>query len=257
MQSSTKSSLNTSPETKPNLMLQLAQDEEEALRKDEQRNLRQKDSDDGGEYSNNGHSHDVSRSEMRGRILCWKRIVNLVGVSIFLLSIGIIALYFSTGLFDGIKIYDEVKAACSGADQDLNAMDKCEDKCADGMCCFASGTGSSCTEDLSHHCSRYSFCSILNSINSRDGEKVRSVNKLCSKGNLLTQEGEKECGKLCEFVSCCFSMDDDTNCYGDRTTLCQNFGECGNYYENAAMFGIGIGPVIIDPQGLDKKGGNS
>merc|ERR1719223_2550321 len=161
--------------------MKLPQDEEEAIRKEEERRLHKKNSDDGGDdddddgYDNNGYYQEVSRSEMRGRILCWKKTINLVGVFIFCMSIGVITLFFTTDLFDGIKIQDEVKMACVGADQDLEAMDKCTNVCAEGMCCFASGTGSSCTEDLSHHCSQYGKCSILNSINSADGEKVRSA----------------------------------------------------------------------------------
>lgn len=280
---SPKSSLHNSPPSKPNLMLQLPQDEEEAQRIEETRNLKSASSynrehgtghgndnnnnyDNNNDrlnlhsYDNNGFSHPITRSEMRGRILCYKKTVNAIGILIFCLSVGIIVLYFTTDMFDDVKITDEVKLACAGANQSLKGFDKCFKKCYNenkASCCFASGTGSSCSEDLKYHCSRYQHCSILNDLLMANGEVVQRVQQVCTEESLLTKKGVRECKESCRIVSCCFDMDEDVNCFEERQDLCTSLGACENLYKSGAMFGIGVGPVVVNPQGLEKKGGDS
>jgi len=81
-----------------------------------------------------------------------------------------------------------------------------------------------------------------------------------------------ECKSQCSFVECCFTINQfeneditssgsgssssgssiikkNSNCFMEKTLLCEVFSGCMVNYENAAMFGFGIGPVISDVGG--------
>ncbi len=63
--------------------------------------------------------------------------------------------------------------------------------------------------------------------------------------------GSKEelqlCAKECSPFDCCFSLDDDVNCLEENEVLCGAFFDtCLKVHENAAMFGAGLGPQILE-----------
>ena len=70
--------------------------------------------------------------------------------------------------------------------------------------------------------------------------------------NVETIEKSKKAYKLCEekcvHFDCCFSIDESQNCLGDAGYMCGSFFDaCVHVKENAAMFGYGVGPQLIEP----------
>lgn len=75
------------------------------------------------------------------------------------------------------------------------------------------------------------------------------MSTICDKDTIeASDEAFVLCKERCKYFDCCFSVDDDVNCFGDKGSLCSHFFDsCVHVKENALMFGYGLGPQIIDP----------
>lgn len=74
-----------------------------------------------------------------------------------------------------------------------------------------------------------------------DEEKINVGND-----NVNGSEEMQLCAKECSPFDCCFSLDDDINCFEEKEVVCGAFFDtCLKVHENAAMFGAGLGPQIL------------
>lgn len=78
-----------------------------------------------------------------------------------------------------------------------------------------------------------------------DRDLIKNTDESSSSSSSQNQHRQL-CQDKCSQLDCCFSMDDDINCLEKEELLCSSFYEsCVVVHENAAMFGVGIGPQII------------
>jgi hypothetical protein len=83
--------------------------------------------------------------------------------------------------------------------------------------------------------------------NDNDNTNTNTDNNANTKTNT---EQFKLCQKKCKNLECCYSMDDDVSCLEDNGFMCGLFFDtCLVVHENPAMFGMGLGPQILDKGG--------
>lgn len=186
---------------------------------------------------------NIHITEMRQHILYLKRSMYISNAFVLSFAFVIILLYFTTSVFDGVKLRDKLKS-CARAELELRDFETCSEVCSDYMCCF----DDSCSDDGNEgkvDCDSGHFdCEPLNHLLSP--KRSVELEDVCSQERLSSsKDNRKKCGEKCKISECCWTDELEENCMSDQTKLCNVYLPCAIYYVNQQQFGMGIGPVIF------------
>lgn len=75
------------------------------------------------------------------------------------------------------------------------------------------------------------------------------MQRICNKETIeKSKTAFKLCEEKCIHFDCCFNLDESQNCLADAGSMCGSFFDaCVHVKENAAMFGYGVGPQLLEP----------
>jgi len=184
-----------------------------------------------------------------------------------MVSCTIIALYFTTHLFDDYKTqpqssgsggltefeHEILSDSCRAAKTNMDSYDSCVDGCLSHLCCFEGTSEEEDSVDSNNtnnescagekECVDYDMCAELQAIFTEQTDWPLEINAACDVDVLMEHRGER-CQEMCENAKCCFELGEES-CYQGREAFCDMYGSCEELYKGADMFGIGVGPVII------------
>lgn len=169
-------------------------------------------------------------SELRRKIFFLKNTMYISNAFLLTFAIITIALYFTTKLFDRVKLQDKRKY-CAHAKVQLHAFEECSKGCsANHLCCLdkscsrANGNGTDSDERVID-CELYSDCEPLYHLLSPEWNV--ELEDTCAQGLISSSnEGMMECGEKCKIAECCWKENPDENCYNKSATLCSVFLPC-------------------------------
>jgi len=168
-----------------------------------------------------------------------------------------------------LKLSEDIFQSCS--ERSLKSpvgRNKCLSLCQGRYCCFEKDADfGSCVAEPNSYCFAYAACENaiadfdMNNANTHSIGKQGNSNfflgqqdktllsKTCSKENIATSQGVRDCSVLCQHHVCCFNSLENESCKKDRVAECEAYAACEilvndplDLSENASGGG-GTGPV--------------
>mmetsp|Transcript_3756 Transcript_3756/g.9581 ORF Transcript_3756/g.9581 Transcript_3756/m.9581 type:complete len:608 (+) Transcript_3756:83-1906(+) len=163
-----------------------------------------------------------------------------------------------------LKLSENIFQSCSERSlKTLNGRDACLSLCHGHYCCFEKDAAyGSCVTEPNSYCFAYAACEnviadfemnnantlveekpIGQGHNSHDGllnfQDVKLLSETCSKDNIATLGGIRDCTAFCQHHLCCFNELDSENCAGDHVGECQAYDACKILVEGPEDVNVG------------------
>ena len=157
---------------------------------------------------------------------------------------------------NGGKVDPAVAEACDPDNwDDKEGVEICEDACGSRECCFVAESWNCYSDATKDWCEQYSPCrnvprlnnptpgslnkdttstksktsqssSITKTSTSTNSGQDKLILNVCSSENLATKSGLDACREACGFRACCFSPEEEDNCYQDNIKWCDAYAAC-------------------------------
>lgn len=229
------------------------------------------DNHDGNYVEHHDYQDEQQRIKLKGEIEYWNKFLMIGNSSVIAFAVLTLILYFTTNIFPKedylvADIMTKMTNKCLNGtmmkDYDIDSFLECAAFCSDTPLNndeetdrFLVSKPKTNETTLAISCNgkndSYPFKACNDICQPTLTESLEYFSKhfetLCDRDRIENDNNLfEQCQSKCTPFDCCFNLDDRTNCLEENKLLCGSFfDQCAPVHENAAMFGIGVGPVLI------------